>query len=124
MPLLNYSGKNLFTVYCVGCEPVLFAPGINEVTDHVLECLHKHPGFRGRIEDQSIVIMGEQRGPDGKKTVQDMLKSIPLILREKLLKKIIDEDGREIVIEAAKKQLESIRSSKTENQVENGVTIK
>jgi hypothetical protein len=111
MPLLKYTGMNMFTVNCVGCDPVRLMPGINEVSDNALECMRKHPFFNARVKDETIAIMHENKpGPDGKRTIADMLQYIPKIFDVKLLKKIISEDGRDAVVNAAKDQLSVIKT--------------
>lgn len=125
MALINYLGKNLFTINAVGCEPVRFVPGINEITEKELDCIQKHPGFQGKIDDGSIILLSDKKiGTDGKRSVAEMLECIPKILQSKLLKKIIDQDGRDQVIRAAQAQLDFLNMPKSEksNEVE-GVTV-
>jgi hypothetical protein len=54
--------------------------------------------------------MMDAQGKDGKRSVEDMLTYIPKIMDVKLLKKIIDTDGRDKVIFAARDQLEAIKN--------------
>jgi hypothetical protein len=49
-------------------------------------------------------------GKDGKRSIDEMLEYIPKIIDTKLLKKIIQSDGREKVIVAAKSQLDNIKN--------------
>jgi len=110
---------------CAGCDPIRFFPGINEVTDHHLACMQKHPAFNAKIQDGSFQLIEEKKvGSDGKKSVQEVLQMIPQILQVKLLKKIMAEDGRQIIIDACQKQIEYINLPKKTNEDLDGITVK
>ena len=109
MALVSYTGKNILGVGMAGGEIVRLLPGINEVDDEKLQIMKAHPLFKVRMDRSLVQIMHENVGKDGKRTVEDMLKHIPQIFDTKLLKKIIDTDGRDKVVRAASDQLEKIR---------------
>ena len=120
MALVNYTGKNVFGVMLKGGELVRLLPGINEVPEERLALLKAHPLFQARINKKLVQIMGENIGKDGKRSVEDMLEHIPKIFDIKLLKKLIDSDGRAPVIKAAQLQLDTIRNpSKVKAEQEN-----
>ena len=85
-------------------------PGINEVEDTQLTIMKKNPLFKQRLKTGGLQIMMETVGKDGKRSIEDMLEYIPNIMDVKLLKKIIDNDGRDKVVFAAKDQLELIKN--------------
>lgn len=115
MPLINYCGMNLHTINAVGCEPVRLIPGVNEVSESSLEAIRKHPAFNALIENKKVIVM-EIKSPDGKRSIQDMLEIIPKTFDTKLLKKIISQDGREVIVEAAKAQLDTIVTPKKDDK--------
>jgi len=110
MALLNYTGKNVMGVCLAAGGIERLMPGINEVEDSVLQVMKAHPLFQARIDKGLIQIMSENIGKDGKRPVEEMLKNIPNIFDTKLLKKIIESDGRDIVIRVAKEQLDKIKN--------------
>ncbi len=113
MNLINYIGLKLITIHLGGHTPVMLLPGINSVDDEELKLISAHPSFKALIKTGKLVVMANSKKlPDGKRTVEDMLEYIPKIFDVKLLKKIIAEDGRINVIEAAKTKLESIVGTK------------
>jgi hypothetical protein len=120
MALISYVGKNLLTINAKGVDPQMFMPGINEVSEKALECMQLHPAFNALVEQGKLVILQENKpDPDGKRSVKDMLSYIPKIFDSKLLKKIIDSDGRDQVISAAKDQLASFKKKKESSEDEN-----
>ena len=85
-------------------------PGINEVADNLLNEMKAHPLFQARTAKGIIEILQDSIGKDGKRTVEDMLQHIPNIFDIKLLKKLIDTDGRSPVVKAAQLQLDTIKN--------------
>ena len=116
MPLLNYLKVNMLTVHFGDCEPCSILPGINQVSDIHFERLQKHPSFNNLIKEGKIVLLKETKVKDGKQEVNEMLSYIPKIYDTKLLRKIIKEDGRELVVSAAKDQLDSIITVKSKDE--------
>lgn len=113
MVLVTYHGKNLLTVHLTSHTSVTFVPGINELTDQELEGVKKHPLMQKRFESGKVVVMPEGKlGTDGKRSVKDMLSYIPQIYDSKLIRKIIDSDGREQVIKAAQDRLDVLKGKK------------
>jgi hypothetical protein len=113
MVLVTYHGKNLLTVHITSHNSVTFVPGINELTDQQLEDVKKHPLMQTRLESGKIVVMPEGKlGTDGKRSVKDMLAYIPQIFDSKLIRKIIDTDGREQVVRAAQDRLDVLKGKK------------
>jgi len=110
MALLNYSKKNVLGIFLPGGACVRLMPGINEVEDTQLTIMKKNPLFKQRLKTGGLQIMMETVGKDGKRSIEDMLEYIPNIMDVKLLKKIIDNDGRDKVVFAAKDQLELIKN--------------
>ena len=104
MGLVKYNGKNVFGVGLKGSIARLM-PGINEVADNLLNEMKAHPLFQARTAKGIIEILQDSIGKDGKRTVEDMLQHIPNIFDIKLLKKLIDTDGRSPVVKAAQLQL-------------------
>jgi hypothetical protein len=93
-------------------------PGINEIPEGELKTLLLHPLFKWRVEEGIIVVIPESpdKEPDGKKNVKEMQRLIPQIFDHDYLQKIIENDGRERVIEAAKKQLHKISHQAEEEE--------
>jgi len=110
MALINYTGKNVLGVCLKGGEIIRFLPGINEVDDEKLQNVKAHPLFQARVSKGLIQIMAENLGKDGKRSIEDMIEHIPKIVDVKLLKKIIDTDGRDRVVKAAQEQLGKIKN--------------
>jgi predicted oxidoreductase (fatty acid repression mutant protein) len=110
MALVNYTGKNVLGVCLKGGEIVRLLPGINEVNEDHLSTMKTHPLFQSRQNINLIQIMSEKLDKDGKRTVEEMVKNIPQIFDTKLLRKIIESDGRDRVVMAAKDQLEKIKN--------------
>lgn len=120
MALVTYTGKNVFGVGLSGGELVRLMPGINEVEDSKLELMKTHPLFQSRIQMGLVNIMVDSPSKDGKRTVEDMLKHIPNIFDIRLLKKIIDFDGRDRVVKAANDQLYKIKNpAKAKEEADN-----
>lgn len=113
MALMTYTGLNVVTVNLSGNDSVKILPGVNEIEDDLIENFKKHPSVAQRLKDGKFIILSEGKA-DRKKSVEDMLAYIPKIYDTRLLKKIIKEDGREDVVGAAKKQLDTIVVSKKE----------
>ena len=110
MALVSYTGKNVLGVFLKEGATVRLLPGINEVDDDQLTSMKTNPLFQERIKCGKVQIMMDAQGKDGKRSVEDMLTYIPKIMDVKLLKKIIDTDGRDKVIFAARDQLEAIKN--------------
>ena len=108
MALVNYTGKNILGVCLDKGEIVRLLPGINEVEDAKLQQMQKHPLFQARVGKGMVIIMEPPKS--GKQTESEMLGMIPQIVDVKLLKKIIDTDGRGSVVDAAKDQLGKIKN--------------
>ncbi len=111
MALVNYNGKNVLGV----CKPVSgdivrLLPGINEVDNEDLKIMKAHPLFQSRMKAGMVQIMAEPADKDGKRTVDEMLTNIPKIFDLKLLKKIVETDGRDKVVQAAREQMEKIKN--------------
>jgi hypothetical protein len=99
---------NMLTVHFGDCEPCQFLPGINQVTDTQLKNLLQHPLVKNLIKDGKLVVLNESKNKEGRQDLNEMLSYIPKIFDKKLLKKIIKEEDRVPVLEAAKNQLETI----------------
>ena len=110
MALVNYQARNILGVTLSSGEIVRFIPGINEVEDSKFELIKTHPLFQARIKAGLIKILTDAIGKDGKRSVEDMLTYIPGIYDTRLLKKIIESDGRDKVVSAAREQLEKIKN--------------
>lgn len=118
MALLNYTGKNVFTIYTAGGAAVRLLPGINELSKEELLTVKSHPLFNHRVKKGIVQIMADELCSDGKRSINDMLEDIPKIVDVKLLKKIIENDGRDIVVSAAKDQLAKIKDPAKAKQKE------
>lgn len=118
MALLNYTGKNVFGIVTKEGGIIRLLPGINEITQDDLEKVKIHPLFQARLQKGIVQIMHEKLQSDGKRSIQDMLNDIPQIFDVKLLKKIIDTDGRDQVIKAADNQLSKIKNPSKAKQKE------
>lgn len=110
MALVNYTGKNVFGICLRNGEIFRFMPGINEVETEKMNEMKDLILFQSRIEKGLITILREELDKDGKRTVNQMLESIPKIFDIRLLKKIIETDGRPQVIKIAQKQLDDIKN--------------
>ena len=122
MALVLYTGKNVLSVGMPGMASDLLRilPGINEIKDDLMDYLKSHPLFQSRIASQAIQIMFEKIGKDGLRPIEDMIKDMPQIFDTKLLKKIVQTDGRERVIKSANEQLERIKNpSKYKEELSN-----
>lgn len=86
--------------------------GVNEVAEGDLVALLDHPLFKLRVESGEMQIIDQKKDEAGKPLASSMIKAIPDMYDQKLLKEIIENDGREQVILAAEKQLEKIKRSK------------
>jgi hypothetical protein len=109
MALVKYNGKN---VLGIGIKTGLtrIMPGINEVADDTLNLMKAHPLFQARVSKGLIQILQDSVGKDGKRPVEEMLQLMPNITDIKLLKKLIDSDGRAPVVKAAQSQLDAIKN--------------
>jgi len=118
MALVKYNGKNVLGV--IGKKGInRVIPGVNEVDDEVLNEMKAHPLFRSRMDKGLIQILKDSESKDGKRSVDEMLGLMPGIFDVKLLKKLIETDGRTPVTRAAQKQLDAIRNpSKAKEQKE------
>ncbi len=110
MALLNYTGKNILGVIMETGDIIRLYPQINEIDDIILSKMKENPLFKAAIQSGKIQIMLENLTKDGKRTIEDMLNNIPKILDVKLLKKIIETDGRDRVVKAANDQLDTIKN--------------
>lgn len=110
MALLNYTGKNVLGVCLKSGTIIRMLPGINEVDDLNLLEMNDHPLFESRKLNGSIIFLTENIGKDGKRSLTEMQNYIPKIFDIKLLKKIIESDGRESIIKLAQKQLDNIKN--------------
>jgi hypothetical protein len=120
MGLVQYSGLNVITIGIANRDSVVLMPGVNEIEDTNLVLLKNHPLFNQRVKDGKITLLTDvKKDESGKNDQHDMLKYIPKIFDTKLLRKIIKEDGRSQVIEAARQQLDSIVSPKKEDKESN-----
>lgn len=117
MALVQYTGKNVFGVFVGAGEAMRLLPGVNEVSDNHLEMSQKLPLFQHRVRNGQILILKSTLGKDGKRSVEDMLDNIPKIFDLKLLKKIIESDGRDQVVKAANSQVESIKNPAKEKEL-------
>lgn len=114
MVLVNYTGKNIFTINAKGIEPVRLLPGINEIADSLMPAIKAHPFFASFVKSGNLIMITEsKKDADGKKSIVDMLSYIPNIVDSKYLKKIIDEDGRDQVVRAAQDQLDIVKGKKS-----------
>lgn len=120
MALIQYHGINVITAGVAGGgDAVRIMPGVNQLDDDVLKKLKTHPSFAARVRDGKIQILDDVKTTkDGKTTVEEMLRLIPKMFDTKLLKKIMKEDGRSEVVEAARDQMAVIMGTKKpeENQ--------
>ena len=120
MALVHNKSHQIITVGISDRDTVRLMTGINEVEDFELIELKKHPIFMARVEADKIEIIGDVKiGSDGKKSVESMLKYIPKIFDTKLLRKIIKEDGRDLVVNCAKDQLDTIVNPNPVDQAKN-----
>jgi hypothetical protein len=110
MTLLNYNGKNVLGICMAGGDIVRLLPGINEVSEIDFKSMKSMPLFQSRLRDNLIQVLDEGKEKDGKRTIEEMLSYIPKIFDTKLLKKILETDGRDKVIKAANMQLENIKN--------------
>ena len=110
MALISYLGKNILSVGLPGGDLVRLLPGINEVEDAKLVLAKQHPLFQTRIASGIVVILADAPSKDGKRSVDEMLSYIPKIFDTKLLKKIVDTDGRDRVVASAREQLDKIKN--------------
>ena len=109
MALVKYNGKNVLGVaFQSGISRIM--PGVNDIQDDVLNKMKTHPLFQTRVNNGIIQILQDSIGKDGKRTVEDMLTHIPNIFDVKLLKKLIESDGRAPVVKAAQLQLDTIKN--------------
>ncbi|PWU04923.1 MAG: hypothetical protein C5B43_03985 [Verrucomicrobia bacterium] len=109
MALVKYNGKNVLGIGVkVGFARLL--PGINEIADDVLTQMKAHPQFQSRLSAGIVEILQDAVTKDGKRSIDEMLSLMPNINDVKLLKKIIETDGRQQVIKAAQDKLEAIKT--------------
>lgn len=109
MALVKYNGKNVFGVSSKA-GMTRFIPGVNEIADETLTFVKAHPLFQARVNKGIFEILQDSVGKDGKRTVEDMLTLIPSIFDLKLLRKLIDNDGRAPVVTAAQLQYDVIKN--------------
>jgi hypothetical protein len=109
MALVKYNGKNVLGV-SLKTGLVRIMPGVNEVGDHDLTLMKAHPLLKARIDKGLVQILQDAPSKDGKRSVEEMLQLMPNIFDIKLLKKLIDTDGRAPVVKAAQQQLDAIKN--------------
>lgn len=113
MAILKYTGKNVLGI-CIANDKdthiVQLLPGINEVDDAIYDKVKTHPLFKIRLDRGIVTQLNVEKNV--KQSIEDMLVYIPEIYDVKLLRKIINEDGRDRVITAAKDQLDKIKNPK------------
>lgn len=113
MALVTYHGKNVLTCHLSDVKSVTLLPGINELTEDDLLTIRKHPLMARRFESGKVTVINEGKlGADGKRSEKEMLEYIPKIYDSKLLKKIIDTDGRERIARAAQDRLDVLKGKK------------
>jgi hypothetical protein len=110
MALIHYHGKNILGVCLPSGEIVRLLPGVNEIEDDRMAQVKTHPQFQSRVKKGLAQILVDNVGKDGKRSVEDMLSLIPGMYDTRLLKKIIDSDGRDKVVRAAAEQLDKIKN--------------
>jgi len=109
MTMFSYSGMNVITIHQKVGDNIIILPGVNEIDTPIFDKLQSHPIIKQMLEDEKLIILGDSKvDSSGKKPINEMLGYIPKIYDGKLLRKIIKEDGREIIVNAAKNQLELI----------------
>ncbi len=119
MAIINYKGINLITVgFKIGPNAIVM-PGINEMPNDVFEKFKEHPSVQARIASGDIQIIDEQKAV-AERTESEMVEHMSRIFDVKLLRKLIKDDKRSSVVDAAKVQLESIMgdAKKTEKKEE------
>lgn len=119
MAIINYKGINLITVgFKIGPNAIVM-PGINDMPNDVFEKFKEHPSVKARIASGDIQIIDEQKAVS-EKTEAEMIEHMSRIFDTKLLRKLIKEDKRPAVVDAAKVQLDSIvgDAKKTEKKDE------
>ncbi len=109
MALIKYNGKNVLGV-SLKTGLVRIMPGVNEVADDALILMKDHPLMKARIDKGLVQIIQDAASKDGKRSVEEMLQLMPNIFDLKLLKKLIDADGRAPVVKAAQQQLDAIKN--------------
>lgn len=107
MAIINYKGINLITVGFKQGPNVIIIPGINEMPNNVYDKFKEHPSVKSRMQDGTIQIIDEQKVVS-ERTESEIIENMSRIFDTKLLRKIIKEDKRESVVNAAKAQLETI----------------
>ena len=110
MALVQYNGKNVFGILLKDLGITRLMPGVNEVVDSVLEKIKQHPLFQARVEKGLVKILQDSVGKDGKRTVEELLSLIPNTFDLKLLKKMVDTDGRAPIVKAAQLQIDTIKN--------------
>lgn len=110
MALIHYHGKNILGVILTSGEIIRLMPGVNEVEDEKMASVKAHPQFQSRVKKGLVQVLMDNVGKDGKRSVEEMLSLIPGIFDTKLLRKIIDGDGRDKVVRAAAEQLDKIKN--------------
>lgn len=108
MVLVRNNYKSIIGICLPEGAIISLLPGINDVEADILEKAKSHPNFPARAANEMIQIIPEKKDLDGKICLADMLNNIPKMTDKKLLKKIIDNDGREKVIKSASEQLSKI----------------
>ena len=113
MTLVRYNGKNILYFDF----RVRLFPGVNDLQEADVKSMLKHPLFKHRFDKKDLELLEEveekpKRGKkpkEDKRSVADMLSLIPEIFDAEMLKKVIEADGRKEVVDAAKKQLASLK---------------
>lgn len=98
------------------CTRVVLIPGINQIDDEIIRKIKEHPHVKQRVKDDQLQFLSPTKlDKKNNESKEDMLNYIPKIFDTKLLKKLIKEDPREIVVAAAKDQLDKILNPATED---------
>jgi hypothetical protein len=115
---VKYSGRNVYTIGAKSGDSIRLMPGINEVSEGDLVTLQSHPVVKKRVESGFIEFIGLETDHSGKRSISDMIKYIPQIFDVKTLEGIIENDERDRVIKAAKKQLDIIKKPDDTQEIE------
>jgi hypothetical protein len=115
---VKYSGRNVYTIGVKSGDSIRLMPGINEVSEGDLITLQSHPVVKKRVESGLIEFIGLETDQSGKRSISDMIKYIPQIFDVKTLEGIIENDDRDRVVKAAKKQLDIIKKPDDTQEIE------
>ncbi len=107
MAIINYKGINLITVGFKQGPNAIIIPGINEMPNDVYDKFKQHPSVKARVLSGQIQIIDEQKAVS-ERSESEMVEHMSRIFDTKLLRKLIKEDKRDVVVSAAKAQLDTI----------------